>query len=99
MDQSMKRIFDKLGLTVERLRDELAKVIPAVEHGPAPIEIVLSPETKEVFEHVTREAAADKQILPEHLLVAVVRDEESFAAQVLARLGVTPERVRAAVGE
>jgi len=30
--------------------------------------------------------------------VAIVRDDESFAAQVLSRLGIISERVRAAVG-
>ncbi|MGH2472932.1 MAG: Clp protease N-terminal domain-containing protein [Candidatus Limnocylindria bacterium] len=97
VDQAMKRIFDELGLTVERLRAELAKVIPPVDQQ-SPTEIVLSPETKEIFDLVLRESGADKAVLPEHLLLAIVRDEESFAPQILSRLGVTAERVRTAVG-
>jgi ATP-dependent Clp protease ATP-binding subunit ClpC len=97
-DQAMKRIFDELGLTVEELRAELAEVIPPVEQKTPPTEIVLSPETKEIFQLVVQASEANKAVLPEHLLVAIVRDEESFATQILKRLGVTPARVRAAVG-
>jgi ATP-dependent Clp protease ATP-binding subunit ClpA len=97
-DQAMKQIFDELGLTVELLRAELAEVIPLVEQRTPPMEIVLSPETKEIFELVVRESDPNAAVLPEHLLLAVVRDEQSFAVQILARLGVTAERVRAAVG-
>jgi ATP-dependent Clp protease ATP-binding subunit ClpA len=98
VDEAMKRIFDELGLTVEQLRGELAKVIPPVEQESLEWEVVLSPETKEVFALVLEESAASQAVLPEHLLAAIVRDEESFAAQILSRLGVTAERVRAAVG-
>jgi ATP-dependent Clp protease ATP-binding subunit ClpA len=97
-DQAMKRIFDELGLTVEQLRAELAEIIPLVERGTSPSEIILSPETKEIFGRVVLESGPENAVLPEHLLLAIVRDEQSFAVQILARLGVTPERVRAAVG-
>jgi ATP-dependent Clp protease ATP-binding subunit ClpA len=97
-DQAMKRIFDQLGLTVESLRGELAEIIPPVEPKPHPSEIVLSPETKEIFWVVTQESGPDVGVLPEHLLLAIVRNEESFAVQMLARLNVTAERVRSAVG-
>ena len=97
-DQAMKQIFDELGLTVESLRAELAEIIPPVEPKTPPSEIVLSPETKEIFKVVTEESGPDIGVLPEHLLLAMVRNEESFAVQMLARLNVTAERVRAAVG-
>jgi hypothetical protein len=35
------------------------------------------------------------QIEPEHLLLGLIREREGVAGQVLAQLGVTPERVRA----
>jgi len=93
----MKQIFDTLGLTLERIRTELGKVIPSTGTPTSPSEVTLSPETKEVlgFVHASR---SDKAVVPEDLLLAIVRDEQSFGAQLLARLGVTPERVRAAVG-
>jgi ATP-dependent Clp protease ATP-binding subunit ClpA len=97
-DQAMKRIFDELGLTVESLRAELAEIIPPVEPKTPPGEIVLSPETKEIFKVVTEESGPDIGVLPEHLLLAIVRNEESFAVQMLARLNVTAARVRTAVG-
>ena len=96
-DPSMKRIFDTLGLTLERLRTELGKVIPPSGQPTQPSEITLSPETKEVL-YFVHESAGDKPIVPEHLLLAIVRDDQSFGAQLLTRLGVTPERVRAVVG-
>lgn len=98
MDEAMKRIFDELGLTVESLRAELAEIIPPVEPKTTPSEIVLSPETKEIFEVVVRESAGEVGVLPEHFLLAIVRNEESFAVQMLARLNVTADRVRNAVG-
>ena len=95
-DAPMKRIFDTLGLTVAQLRDELGKIIPATGHPSLPTEITLSPETKEVLQLVHESAA--NPVTPEDLLVAIVQNEQSFGAQLLARLGVTPDRVRAAVG-
>ncbi|MEK6207824.1 MAG: Clp protease N-terminal domain-containing protein [Chloroflexota bacterium] len=97
-DQAMKRIFDELGLTVESLRAELAEIIPHVEQRTPQWEVVLSPETKEIFEVVVQESGPDIGVLPEHLLLAIVRNDESFAVQMLARLNVTAERVRTAVG-
>jgi ATP-dependent Clp protease ATP-binding subunit ClpA len=97
-DQAMKRIFDELGLTVEQLRAELGEIIPLVENRTPPVEIILSPETKEIFWRVVKESGPDNAVLPEHLLLAIVRDEQSFAVQILSRLDVTAERVRAAVG-
>ncbi len=94
-DEAMKRIFDALGVTLEQLRTELGKIIPPSERKSS--EITLSPETKEVLQFV-HESAPDKPVVPEDLLLAIVHDEQSFGAQLLARLGVTPERVRAVVG-
>ena len=96
-DPPMKRIFDTLGLTLEQLRTELGKVIPPAGQPSSPTEITLSPETKEVLEFV-HESAGDDPVAPEDLLTAIVHDDQSFGAQLLTRLGVTPERVRAAVG-
>jgi ATP-dependent Clp protease ATP-binding subunit ClpA len=96
-DPEMKRIFDTLGLTLEQIRTELGEVIPPSGQPTLPTEITLSPETKEVLQ-VVHGSAEDKPVEAEDLLLAIVRDEQSFGAQLLARLGVTPERVRAAVG-
>jgi ATP-dependent Clp protease ATP-binding subunit ClpA len=96
-DPSMKQIFDTLGLTLAQLRTELGKVIPPTGQPTRPSEITLSPETKEVLQ-VVNESARDKPVAPEDLLLAIVHDEQSFGAQLLTRLGVTPERVRVAVG-
>jgi ATP-dependent Clp protease ATP-binding subunit ClpA len=96
-DPEMKRIFDILGISLDRLRTELGKVIPPDERERPPTEITLGPETKEIIQLV-HESAADRPILPEDLLLAIVRDEQSFGAQILARLGATGERVRAAMG-
>ncbi len=38
----------------------------------------------------------DKQIGPEHILIGIVSDD-GVAAQILAGLGVTPDRVREAL--
>ncbi len=96
-DQSMKQIFDTLGLTLERIRTELGRVIPPSGQPALPSEVTLSPESTAVLQLV-HESAAERAIVPEDLLLAIVKDEEGFGAQLLTRLDVTPERVRAAVG-
>jgi ATP-dependent Clp protease ATP-binding subunit ClpA len=96
-DPPMKQIFDTLGLTLTQIRTELGKVIPPTAQPTSPAEITLSPETKEVLQFVN-ESAPEKPVAPEDLLLAIVHDEQSFGAQLLTRLAVTPERVRAAVG-
>ena len=96
-DPPMKQIFGTLGVTLEQIRTELGKVIPPTGQPSSPTEITLSPETKEVLQFV-HESAPNKPVVPEDLLLAIVHDEQSFGAQLLTRLGVTPERVRAAVG-
>jgi ATP-dependent Clp protease ATP-binding subunit ClpA len=97
-DETVKRVLAELGLTLERLRAELAKVSPPLDQDAPPREIGLTPETTAIFDLARREAGADQPILPEHFLLALVRDDRSVAAQILARLGATPERVRRAVG-
>jgi ATP-dependent Clp protease ATP-binding subunit ClpA len=96
-DAETKRIFDTLGITLDRLRAELGKVIPPTGKESVPTAITLSPETKEIIQ-IVNESTGEGSILPEDLLLAMVRDEQSFAAQILGRLGATPERVRAAMG-
>ena len=96
-DAAMQRIFGTLGITLEQVRAELGKVIPPTGRESHATEITLSPETKEIIQ-VVNESAAEDSIVPEDLLLAMVRDAQSFAAQILARLGATPERVRAALG-
>jgi ATP-dependent Clp protease ATP-binding subunit ClpA len=96
-DEAMKRIFATLGVSLDRLRTELGKIIPPSGHQSASTEITLGPETKEIMRFVN-DSAPDKPVVPEDILMAIVRDEQSFAVQILARLGVTPERVRAAMG-
>ncbi|MEK6227624.1 MAG: Clp protease N-terminal domain-containing protein, partial [Chloroflexota bacterium] len=95
-DAAMKRIFETLGVTLEQLRAELGTVIPTTDRD-SQWAVTLSPETKEVLQ-IVHGSAEEKPVEAEDLLLAIVRDEQSFGAQLLARLGVTPERVRAAVG-
>ncbi|MDP9275139.1 MAG: hypothetical protein M3O99_06060 [Chloroflexota bacterium] len=94
-DPSMKQIFDTLGLTLEQIRAELGKVIPRTDRE-GQWTVTLSPETKEVLQ-IVHGSAEEKPVEPEDLLLAIVQDEQSFGTQLLARLGVTPERVRAAI--
>ena len=64
-----------------------------------PAKITLTPRTKKLIEIAILEAKAKlaSQVEPEHLLLALVREGEGIGAQVLEKLGVTAERVRAAV--
>ncbi|HYV22797.1 MAG TPA: Clp protease N-terminal domain-containing protein, partial [Candidatus Bathyarchaeia archaeon] len=56
-DEAMKLIFGTLAITLEQLRAELGKVIPAAGRESLPTEITLSPETKEIIQIVNDSTA------------------------------------------
>ncbi len=58
-------------------------------------------KTREAFSAATRQAAAANhaEVMPEHLLSAVLADPESIARPLLSRLGVEPAEVARRLGE
>jgi ATP-dependent Clp protease ATP-binding subunit ClpC len=85
-----------LGITEEAARQRVEEVAGRGQHGPRRGRIPLTPLAKKALELSLREAIAigNSSIGTEHLLLGLVRAGEGPAAQVLAGLGVDPNRVR-----
>jgi ATP-dependent Clp protease ATP-binding subunit ClpA len=98
-DERFKRIFSELGITLERLRAEVAKAAPPRDRAASPSTSTLTPRLRRVIENSGVEAHARKadRVLPEHLLLALVAEGEGMVAQTLASLGATKERVHAVI--
>ncbi|MBA3906616.1 MAG: ATP-dependent Clp protease ATP-binding subunit [Pseudonocardiales bacterium] len=81
-----------LGVDLEVLREHTKARLVAAENPPAPGEhIPFSGPSKKVIELVFREALrlAHDYVGTEHLLLALLADDENPAAQLLGELGVT----------
>jgi ATP-dependent Clp protease ATP-binding subunit ClpC len=73
------------------LREIDARVPAANESIPTSVEIPFSQEVKRALNHAAEEAdrLRHKHIGPEHLLLALLHEDESLAASVLSQQGVT----------
>lgn len=87
------RVLRDLGLEPERVR-EIVENLSTVGESTGKIE--LSPGVQEVLESAIEEARrmGHHYIGTEHLLLGLLHSSEGQAAEVLRRLGVTPEQIR-----
>ena len=86
------KILEANGLTDDKVIDLIAEMIGTgapIENGQPEA----TPRTKRVFEHSYIEARrlGHSYIGTEHLLIALLRESESVAVQILAELGVQPQ--------
>jgi ATP-dependent Clp protease ATP-binding subunit ClpC len=92
------------GITFDAARAEVEKTVGRGS-GFIPSEIPFTPKTKRVFEQAFQEARQFDQryIAPEHLLLSLLKEDDSVAAKIMANLGVNPSDVRTtlirAIGE
>jgi ATP-dependent Clp protease ATP-binding subunit ClpC len=88
------RVLRELGLEEERVKEMIERVIPPGRLFPERIQ--LSMGTEKVIQNAIDEARklGHQYIGTEHLLLGLVRETEGTAADVLRRLGVSPEQVR-----
>jgi prophage maintenance system killer protein len=89
------RALDSLGLSSQDVRGQVTEIIGHGQSSPTG-PIPFTPKAKKVLELSLREALAlgHHYIGTEHLLLGLLRDSESIAAQVLTRLGAGHARVR-----
>ena len=89
------QILTKMGVTPERLRQEIAKETER-SHEPSSSEPKLTPRAKRVLELAADEAVRMKHnyIGTEHLLLALMREKDGTAAKVLSKLGLNLEKAR-----
>jgi ATP-dependent Clp protease ATP-binding subunit ClpC len=89
-----------LGVSLDTARAQVEDVIGVGAHAPTGY-IPFTPSAKRALELALRESLrlGHNHIGTEHVLLGLVREAEGVAAQILARLGVTPNAVRAQVVE
>ena len=88
------KALESLGISLEGVRQQVEE-----DHGQGQQavggQISFTPRAKKVLELSLREALqlGHNYIGPEHILLGLVKESESVAAQLLARLGVPPLHV------
>jgi ATP-dependent Clp protease ATP-binding subunit ClpC len=90
-------VLRSLGATEDQVRDRLGHYLPTVEAEDAPSgHIPFTPRAKRVLELGLREALqlGHDIIGTEHLLLALIREEDGLAGQALHDLGVRLDAVR-----
>jgi catechol 2,3-dioxygenase-like lactoylglutathione lyase family enzyme len=87
--------------TTEGLHREIERHRRPGEKIPTFADLPLSTECKHVLAHAAEEAEllGHGYVGPEHLLLGILREEQSFAAKLLQRNGVDIQAVRKAVAE
>jgi ATP-dependent Clp protease ATP-binding subunit ClpC len=81
---------------LEPIRERIEKQRPAQPSFSTSIDVPVSEESKRALTYAAEEAALlhHQHIGPEHLLLGMLRLDESFTAQLLRENGITPERLR-----
>ena len=88
------RVLTDVGVTLERAREETARASGEreqdVERGRLGRRMPFTPRAKRALENALQEARARQhgRIGTEHMLLALVADEESLAREILGALGV-----------
>jgi ATP-dependent Clp protease ATP-binding subunit ClpA len=88
-----------LGLHMSSVRPEVEKLVQSGPYRYSRDFLPLTPRVKALIAHAIEEAELldDSYVGTEHLLLGLVRQKESVAAQVLMNLGVKLEEVRGEV--
>ncbi len=83
-------------VTVEAVRREVEERIVLRERIPQSAELHLSPESKKILIYANEESRAlrNRHIGPEHLLLGLLREEKSVAAEILYQFGLRIKDVR-----
>ena len=94
-------VLKSMNIDLEKIRREIEKIVKA---GPAmepSVQIPFTPRAKKVVELALEEASnlGHNYIGTEHLLLALLREQEGIAAHVLQALGVRLKDVREEVIE
>ena len=90
------RVLESLGVQLSNVRRAIEFAIGRGDSTTSPSEITLAPQTKKAIDLAIEEARrlGHSHVGTEHLLLGIVRENESTAAKVLAGFGVAPETVR-----
>ena len=91
----------KLNVTHDDVVDAIREIVPIDPNVDLSKHASFTPRMKQVMENAFREAMQSGQsfIATEHLLLGIVRDEESNGVKVLKKLNVSTEQVREALND
>src|SRR3954464_13964573 len=83
-------------LSVDAVRREVESRIVLRDRIPQSAELHLSAETKKILFYANEETRhlKNRHIGPEHLLLGIVREERSIAAEILVQFGLRVEDIR-----
>jgi len=83
-------------LSVDAVRREVEERIVLRDRIPQSAELHLAPETKKILFYANEESRhlKNRHIGPEHLLLGIVREERSIAAEILVQYGLRIQDVR-----
>lgn len=87
-------------LTVDAVRREIEERIVLRDRIPQSAELHLAPEVKRILFYANEESRhlKNRHIGPEHLLLGIVREEKSIAAEILFQFGLRVQDVRDEIG-
>ncbi|HYW74096.1 MAG TPA: ATP-dependent Clp protease ATP-binding subunit [Pyrinomonadaceae bacterium] len=90
------RFFPRAQITIEAIRREIESRSLLRERIPTSVELPLAPETKRVlhYSHEESDRLQHRHIGTEHLLLGLLREERSMAAQILFERGLRLAAVR-----
>ena len=90
----------KQTLTVDTIRRDVEERIVVRDRIPQSAELHLSADTKKILFYANEESRHMKNrfIGPEHLLLGLIREERSIAAEILFQYGLRPQDVREEIG-
>ena len=90
------RFFPRAQITIEATRREIEGRTLLRERIPTSVELPLAPETKRVlhYSHEESDRLQHRHIGTEHLLLGLLREERSMAAQILFERGLRLNAVR-----
>jgi ATP-dependent Clp protease ATP-binding subunit ClpC len=94
------QVLQKMGVSLQKVRQEIEAEVQPGNEMPSP-EPKLTPKAKRVLELAADEARRMRHnyIGTEHLLLALLREKDGIAAQVLRKLGLNLEKARSQVME
>ncbi|HEX9089560.1 MAG TPA: Clp protease N-terminal domain-containing protein [Arthrobacter sp.] len=99
-DESPKAaaVIAALGVTPEAIRDQTVSVLTR-RNDTSPGHLPFTQDLKKSLEFALRSALmlGDNHIGPHHLLAGLVRQADSTAGKILARLGITEDTIHAAI--
>jgi ATP-dependent Clp protease ATP-binding subunit ClpC len=92
----LKRILGSAGMSVEALREEVGQSLTRRAKTATSLEMPFDAATKRILNFAAEEAdrLGHGYIGQEHLLLGVLREERSAAAEVLSRYGLHADDVR-----